>query len=204
MGALFYLEDRIKAVRNVIDNSIATYSPIIEETVSSTLLEIYSEMKVEEEILNFFNNQIINTNIFLRKSQLNIDLIIPKCVSEEEKNLEPVESSRRWCQDSLNILLKGEATVQIWASTECSVVAFLIETEEDIILNTVQYINSLSNFTSSGQQPIIGQADENEGGKRQRVKQIYPRILRRTGRTLYKIRGWNSISLQLDGLRPIL
>lgn len=81
MGALFYLEDRIKAVRNVIDNSIATYSPIIEETVSSTLLEIYSEMKVEEEILTFFNNQIINTNIFLRKSQLNIDLIIPKCVS---------------------------------------------------------------------------------------------------------------------------
>jgi len=86
MGALFYLEERIKAVRNVIDNSIATTSPIIEEAVSSTLLETYSEMKVEEEILTSINNQI-STNIFLRKSQLNIDLIIPKCVSEEEKNL---------------------------------------------------------------------------------------------------------------------
>ena len=111
MGALFYLEERIKAVRNVIDNSIATTSPIIEEAVSSTLLETYSEMKVDEEILTFINNQI-STNIFLRKSQLNIDLIIPKCVSEEEKNLEPVERSRQWCQDSLNILLKGEATVR--------------------------------------------------------------------------------------------
>jgi hypothetical protein len=125
MGALFYLEERIKAVRNVIDNSIATTSPIIEEAVSSTLLETYSEMKVEEEILTFINNQI-STNIFLRKSQLNIDLIIPKCVSEEEKNLEPVERSRQWCQDSLNIFFKEEATVQIWASAECSF-AFSIE-----------------------------------------------------------------------------
>ena len=90
MGALVYLEERIKAVRNVIDNSIATISPIIEEAVLSTLLEIYSEMKVEEEILTDINNQI-STNIFFlrkRRSQLNIDLIIPKCVSEEEKNLD--------------------------------------------------------------------------------------------------------------------
>ena len=174
MGALFYLELRIKAVRNVIDNSIATTSPIIEETVPSALLEIDSEIKIKEEIQTSINYQISTT--FLRNSQLNIDLNIPKFVSEREKISELVDRSRQRCRDLVKILEREEATVPFRAIAECS---FKFSIEGRGRHCTVQHINSLSYFTSSGQQPIIGQADDKEGGKRQRIAQIYPRILRR-------------------------
>ena len=124
MRALFYLEERIKAVRNVINNSIATTSPIIDEAVLLAQLEIYSEMKIKEKILVSINNQF-SFSSFLSIGQLNMDLFIPKFVSEEEKNSEPFGRSRKWFQDSLSIVQR-EATVQIRPIAECPV-EFLIE-----------------------------------------------------------------------------
>jgi hypothetical protein len=177
MGALFYLELRIKAVRNVIDNSIATTSPIIEETVPSALLEIDSEMKIKEEIQSFINYQTNTT--FLRNSQLNMDLNIPKFISDGEKNLELVDRSRQWCRDLFNIFQREEATVPFRrAIAECS---FELSIEDRgrrcynehsaaYQLAVIFYqLRSTTDYRTGGRQ----------GGKRQRIMQIYPRFLRR-------------------------
>ena len=87
-------------------------------------LEIYSEMKIKEKILVSINIQF-SFSSFLSIGQLNMDLFIPKFVSEEEKNSEPFGRSRKWFQDSLSIVQR-EATVQIRPIAECPV-EFLIE-----------------------------------------------------------------------------
>jgi len=158
MRAIFYLELRIKAVRNVIDNSIATTSLIIEETVPSALLEIDSEMKIKEEIQSFINYQTNTT--FLRNSQLNMDLNIPKFISDGEKNLELVDRSRQWCRDLFNIFQREEATVPSRAIAECSSFEFSIEDRGRRCYNEYSAAYQLTvNFNSSGQ-PKIGQADD--------------------------------------------
>ena len=136
MRELFSLEDRIKAVRNVINNSTtAAKSPIIAEAVLSTL-SVYL-LKNKEKMFSLSNNQF-NSNIHFRNIQLKVNIDILNGVLEYEKHFQ-----KRF-PDSLDLNWR-EAFVQIRAIAFCTV-EFLIGGRGIyyVSISRVKYINSLS------------------------------------------------------------
>ena len=154
---LLSLEERIKAVRNVINNSTtAAKSPIIAEAVPSTL-SVYL-LKNKEKTLSLPNNQL-NSNTHFRNLQLKVDLDILNGVLEEEKNFQ-----KRF-PDSFD-LYRRKAVVQIWAIAICTV-EFLIGGRRGILL--IKYKQSgVHQFTittpADMQPPVKGQAKDDNGG----------------------------------------
>lgn len=149
----------------------------------SALLEIDSKNN-----LAFINYQ--TSTIFLRNSQLNIDLNIPKLVSEREKNLELVDRSRQWCRDPFNIFQREEATVPIRAIAKCSF-EFLIEGRGRRCYNehsaayqlTVIFyqLRSTTDYRTGGRQSRRETAKNNA--------ELPQKLATCARRTLYKIRG---------------
>ena len=158
MRELLSLEERIKAVRNVINNSTtAAKSPIIAEAVLSTL-SVYL-LKNKEKMLSLSNNQF-NSNIHFRNNQLKVDLDILNGVLEDEKKFQ-----KRF-PDSLE-LYRREAVVQIRAIA-FSTVEFLIGVRRGILRKDKQSseVHQFIIITTPAdmQPPIKGQAKDDNGG----------------------------------------
>ena len=111
---------------------------IIDEALPSAM-KLNSELYNKEKSLTSINNHI-NSNTLPRSIQLKIDLVIPKCVLENEQTSELAKKARELFQESLQ-KFQGEASIQMRKVAEYAVEAqkrllcdFIARTDNDIIL----------------------------------------------------------------------
>lgn len=110
---------------------------IIDEAVP-TALKLYSECKNKEKSLTSIKSHI-NENTLPRSIQFKLDLVIPKCVLDNEHVSEQAENCRRMFQESLKTFQR-EAIVQMRTVAEYAVesqkralLQFIDQTDNEII-----------------------------------------------------------------------
>ena len=107
---------------------------IIDEAVPSAL-KLYSELQNKEKSLTSISNHI-NSNTLPRSIQLKLDLVIPKCVSENEKTSERADRSRQSFQNSLQ-RFQSEAIIEMRAIAE-----YAVETQKGLLYDFIARIDN--------------------------------------------------------------
>ena len=126
---------------------------IIDEAVPSAL-KLYTEMKNKEKSLTSITSHI-NDKTLPRSIQFKLDLVIPKCVSDDERFSEQAEHRRRVFQESLQSFQR-EAIVHMQTIAEFGVEAqkqllqqFLAQTENDICIFYFRLLEKINSTTAA-------------------------------------------------------
>lgn len=138
---------------------------IIDEAVPSAL-KLYSEMKNKEKSLTSIKAHI-NDNTLPRSIQFKLDLVIPKCVLDNNTVSEQAENCRRMFQESLQTFQR-EAIVQMRTVAE-----FAVESQKRALL---QFIDQTDNEIITFYHRLLAKINETSAETFMTDMQTYPNI----------------------------